>query len=539
MAALSPLPGTPDLLDAASQRYLGLADVILSAARGLEDLVDKTSAVGESVNAIRAQSGDVARAIVNTEPRYRETALALQEYSVHLRDAQQKVQSAIAASAGEQQQLPPLQHRRQYLETDHARAMLAPRTPDELEQIELDQRNVENRIDEIEQELRRSAAVWDSAVSDLDHAAERAIARIEPALSRLNDSLVERIGSLIRDVDGFMTAVRKWASEFLTAVLFDLVVAAIALVVVVIVLATVFSIIGIVLGLLIATGVVSGQNIIDAAVAALLALIPVLVPGVALILLREAATPTPEMTEQTLTIGDQHSRKAGEGPYTDALRTNGDIDTDGGVDDTEVSIIRVFDSDGNATGWRVTLPSTQDWQIISGDTGALNDLGSNIALMLAPDVQAAYERAVLQAMRKAGIQPADPVMLVGFSQGGILAGKLASTVPPPFNVQAIFVAGAPIDAMRIPDSVSVISLQHRWDPVHQMDGASHTDTANWVTVHTDQQPGDAAHGAEPYRHTAKNWVDGSEASAGVKAVSKIQAKFFSDNEIEHLYAGHE
>jgi len=58
------------------------------------------------------------------------------------------------------------------------------------------------------------------------------------------------------------------------------------------------------------------------------------------------------------------------------------------------------------------------------------------------------------------VGPDDPVMLTGWSQGGIMAGTLASDPDCAFNIQAIFVSGAPIDAMNIPDSVSVLSVQH-------------------------------------------------------------------------------
>ena len=89
---------------------------------------------------------------------------------------------------------------------------------------------------------------------------------------------------------------------------------------------------------------------------------------------------------------------------------------------------------------------SQKWYFTDGgDTEAMNDLGSHLALT-EPDQQAAHERAVIEAMHAAGI---DPVMLVGFSQGGILAARMAASHPQPFAIDAIAVAGAPIDAMEL------------------------------------------------------------------------------------------
>ncbi len=80
------------------------------------------------------------------------------------------------------------------------------------------------------------------------------------------------------------------------------------------------------------------------------------------------------------------------------------------------------------------------------DTGATNDLDSNLALMLTPELQTQYERAVMQAMQDAGIDPGpngDPVMLVGFSQGGIMAGHLAANRSSAYNFEAVMACGSP------------------------------------------------------------------------------------------------
>lgn len=46
--------------------------------------------------------------------------------------------------------------------------------------------------------------------------------------------------------------------------------------------------------------------------------------------------------------------------------------------------------------------------------------------MMTPSLRSQYERAILEAMKQAGVGADDPVMLVGFSQGGIVAGHVAA-----------------------------------------------------------------------------------------------------------------
>jgi hypothetical protein len=554
MATLTRLPGDASALAASAQEQERFAAMILKTARQLDSVVDDAVTIGESVDAIRSKAVVVAGAIVTAQPRYRETALALRDYAVSLQDAQERADAAITAASHSDDELASLRLRKWHLDHELSDAMYNPIAPDQMHELIRDINTVSSRIHEVEVSSSATVAAYSAAVHDRDRAAQAAIDRITPVLDELNDSLLQQVGAVLDDIGGFLAAVTDWIAHFLTTVLIDIILIAVALVVVVIVLSLALSIVGVVLGLLLLTGAIhlgDLQGLLNVLVTTLLVLIPILVPAIYLILAREALSPTPEMKEITLpVVGQEHHRKNVDGrvvgPYEDAFLTNGTIDEKGGPDQTVVSIIQVMNSDGtprlDANGkpmWRVTLPSTQDWQFPGGDTGAMNDLGSNLALIMAPGQQAAYERAVIAAMQQAGIGPNDPVMLVGFSQGGILAGRLASTDPQPFNITAIAVAGAPIDAMPIPAGVSVLSLQHPDDPVHQLDGASHADTSNWVTIHDAKDPGEAFHGASSYGLTAGHTIDAADADPAVKAIVNEQSAFFSDNEVEHLYAGHE
>lgn len=224
--------------------------------------------------------------------------------------------------------------------------------------------------------------------------------------------------------------------------------------------------------------------------------------------LSDVLTPTPSEYERT---SDEKRTDRGDpsdlahvlkdAAYVDTLGHDPVLNPDGSVkldadgnpvttaEDTVIRVTKVVDADGTLR-WRVALPSTQEWLSRFGDTGAVNDLDSNLALMLTPSLRSQYERAVLAAMQQAGVGANDPVMLVGFSQGGIMAGTLAAYNSDD-NGDAVVVAGAPIDGMPIPSDTKVVSVQHEWDPVPMLDsvvspvpnlGLPVHPSSNWTTI---------------------------------------------------------
>ena len=93
--------------------------------------------------------------------------------------------------------------------------------------------------------------------------------------------------------------------------------------------------------------------------------------------------------------------------------------------------------------------------------------------------------------------------------------------------------------MPISSDVAVLSMQHPNDSVAQLDGASHGDTANWVSTRTPTDAGDAAHGADSYANTAAHELDANTTRPAVTSVKEQQSTFFSDTEIEHRFSGAE
>ncbi|MDT0214153.1 hypothetical protein Q9R29_09660 [Rothia sp. ARF10] len=173
-----------------------------------------------------------------------------------------------------------------------------------------------------------------------------------------------------------------------------------------------------------------------------------------------------------------------------------------------VRVIEVPAADGTRT-WVVQVPGTHGgWA--EGDPVPM-DWPANVALMLhaTSASKVATERAL--SMAQAGrASPRDRVILIGHSQGGIVAAALASD--PAFarrhRVTHVVAAGSPIDDFPVPDTTQVLSLQHRTDPVHALDLSPPPDRRSWTTVEasapipTPAHLTAGAHALSAYRSTA-------------------------------------
>lgn len=98
----------------------------------------------------------------------------------------------------------------------------------------------------------------------------------------------------------------------------------------------------------------------------------------------------------------------------------------------------------------------------------------------------AYEHGVLQAMQRAGVRRGDDVMLVGHSEGGMVAVETATACAASgrFRVTHVVTAGAPIGltAGKLPPSVQVLALENHNDVVPHLDGRTNPDRTNITTV---------------------------------------------------------
>jgi len=163
-------------------------------------------------------------------------------------------------------------------------------------------------------------------------------------------------------------------------------------------------------------------------------------------------------------------------------------------------------SAGGRRSWVVQIPGTQEWSPTSGADPF--DLTGNVHGLAGE--RTAGGRTVASALTLAGAQAGEPVLLVGHSQGGIVAAQLAGdpAFRRRFSVTHVVTAGSPIATAPVPPSVAVLSLEHDHDLVPRLAGAANPDRAGWVTVRAAAEPPghppDAAlsHEATGYADTA-------------------------------------
>lgn len=149
----------------------------------------------------------------------------------------------------------------------------------------------------------------------------------------------------------------------------------------------------------------------------------------------------------------------------------------------------------------IYLPGTAEWNPIG--SGKAFDIRSDVELASGKPSTDSLE-AVKGAMAKAGVRLGEKLILVGYSQGGMIAAELAESGLP---VAGIVTIGSPVADAHIPSGVPVISLEHSNDVVPAISGRTNPISENWVTAsrHLDLHAGQsviAAHAMCGYQETA-------------------------------------
>lgn len=499
---MSVLPGSPAEL---TTRASGL----LSSASIISDVIDELRAIkrddeGKSLQALYEQNAEVAGQLERIQPRYQNTATAISEYAVVLTAAHRTAEDADDDLATAQTQQRSAQQR----VANAQDAVDAADDPDpsldsRLRNAQISAASAQDAVDDAQARI-------DQARRDMEDAAEQAIRLIDSAIDSTNESWFDKVGEFFSDLGDFLADIFEWIGEFLEGVL-DLLQRIAATIVAILSTLLVFLAV-------LAVAALFGAIVLLAAGLVLVALAGFLIWSIA----SDVSKPTPKVDTFDPYAGRDDTRPPAP-TLENVLDGTAEVDLRGGETDSVIKITKVLGPDG--WYYTVTLPSTQEWFSRLGDKGAVNDLDSNLALMLTPLLQTQYERAVLQAMHDAGITADDPVMLVGFSQGGIMAGHIAAYTSD-FNVQAVVVSGAPIDHMPIPDSIDVVSMQHVGDPVHELDELVSPSGVpdhgpNWTTISvepTDPNPIPLlgvdvdAHNAVKYSETYVDHLDEIQAN---------------------------
>jgi len=130
--------------------------------------------------------------------------------------------------------------------------------------------------------------------------------------------------------------------------------------------------------------------------------------------------------------------------------------------------------------WVVYLPPTQTWSVRGGRLPA--DGTSNLAMVAGVDADAV--EAAHKALQQAGVAPGDPVLAVGYSQGGLTAATLATdaTSRQSYNVTAVLTFGSPVSLFDLPEDVAALSVENTGDLVVEVDGGRNPDRPSWATV---------------------------------------------------------
>lgn len=173
--------------------------------------------------------------------------------------------------------------------------------------------------------------------------------------------------------------------------------------------------------------------------------------------------------------------------------------------DNDEAVIRVLRTDGSPPAFTVIIPSTQNWApdgtVPNDILGNLNVMGGDSALQrLAAE---ALDREIAKEMaRNPGTPLGDyPVLLAGFSQGGITAAAMAEANTK-YNIQQIVTVASPIsDFTGIPDRVNVLAFEDPSDFIPTLDGGMNPTASNWETIRQDNGALQA-HAALPYSEMA-------------------------------------
>lgn len=132
--------------------------------------------------------------------------------------------------------------------------------------------------------------------------------------------------------------------------------------------------------------------------------------------------------------------------------------------------------------WVVEVTGTKEWNPLPS-----SDVTSPATNVLAIQGRTtSYEQGVLQAMHDAGIKASDKVMMVGHSQGGMVAMNAAITAAATgtFTITHVVTAGSPIahSSAKVPDRVQVLALENEGDYVPEFDGDENAPRPNVTTV---------------------------------------------------------
>lgn len=154
--------------------------------------------------------------------------------------------------------------------------------------------------------------------------------------------------------------------------------------------------------------------------------------------------------------------------------------------------------------WSVIVRGTQQWHPTTPNP---KDMQANLALV--GGVPADEQAAIMAALELSGAENGDTIELVGHSQGGLVAGAMASNpaFTSRYEIAGVVTAGSPIQGMDIAKSTPVLALEHTDDFVAALDGQPATSSKNHITIYS--------RGGDSFAHDLSGYVDDAAAAEEV------------------------
>lgn len=140
----------------------------------------------------------------------------------------------------------------------------------------------------------------------------------------------------------------------------------------------------------------------------------------------------------------------------------------------------------------VYLPGTKEFDAPWAQSDVVQNMGTNLAAVAGESN--AYEEAVIRALEDMDLPPGTEINLVGHSQGGIVAARVAQVIANGETdvdaaIGTVITAGSPVDDIDVPEEVRMVSLVNEYDIVPRLDGERYGDVSNHTTIVGYQQKG--------------------------------------------------
>lgn len=207
---------------------------------------------------------------------------------------------------------------------------------------------------------------------------------------------------------------------------------------------------------------------------------------------------------------------AATGSIAGLVKAEADTESAGNSARSRLTVDHRVDAQGHGH-WVVNVPGTESWSPTMPPNPS--DVTANLRGIAGVDssLYPAVSTALAMAMAAKGIKPGtEPVMLVGHSQGGILAARLAANAQfrTRYNVTHLLTIAAPESRITIPKSVQALSIEHTADPVPRLDTIGRTDAKNRIRAVIDPRSSmDPAkkglideHDGQLYARTARKYL---------------------------------